>query len=222
MNEPHDQPPTTFLLRCGIVAGPLFFGAALLQGALRTDYDQVRHPISSLAIGSLGWIQVLNFIVVGALIVVFAVGSRRVLNPGRGALWGPILLAGWGIGLIGAGGFESDPVSGYPLGTPDLLPETTLRGSLHDAFSLFGFVCLAAACLVLTVRFARTERRWAVYSALTAVVFAAAMQSATLAFGQDPGLVDFGGLLQRVALLTGFAWTAAVAVHLLRVGTNQD
>ena len=35
------------LLVCGMVAGPLFFAIFLTAGAVRPDYDPLRHPVSS-------------------------------------------------------------------------------------------------------------------------------------------------------------------------------
>ena len=52
------------LLICGVIAGPLFVVAFLAQGAIRPDYNPLRHSISTLALGSdLGWVQSLNFII---------------------------------------------------------------------------------------------------------------------------------------------------------------
>ncbi|GAA1694559.1 DUF998 domain-containing protein [Glycomyces endophyticus] len=216
------RPSTRSLLLLGAAAGPLFLVAATVQSLLRADYDLLRHPISSLAIGGHGWVQVANFITTGLLIVALALGARRALAPGRGALWGPILLAAWGVGLIGAGAFESDPVSGYPPGTPDHLTDYTTAGALHDAFSMLGFAALMGAGLVLGARFARTERPWAVYSVLTVLAFGVLLALASLGFAQTEGLVEYGGLYQRASLLVGFTWTTALAVRLLRAAPEAD
>src|SRR5262249_44615545 len=81
------------LLLCGVVAGPLFVAAVLLQGALRPEYDPLRHSISTLALGSaFGWIQSLNFLVAGGLTLAFALGVRRVLRVEMRSIWGPALL----------------------------------------------------------------------------------------------------------------------------------
>ena len=56
---------TRRLLLLGAAAGPLFLVAATIQSLPRADYDLVRHPISSLAIGGHGWVQDTNFIVTG-------------------------------------------------------------------------------------------------------------------------------------------------------------
>ncbi|MCD0442558.1 DUF998 domain-containing protein [Glycomyces sp. A-F 0318] len=213
---------TRRLLLLGAAAGPLFLVASTVQSLLRADYDLVRHPISSLSIGGPGWVQDANFMVTGLLTVALALGARRVLAPGRGSLWGPVLLAAWGVGLIGAGAFESDPVSGFPPGTPEQITDYTAAGFLHDLFSMLGFACLMAAGLVLAVRFARTSWPWAVYTVLTVLGFGVLMGLASAAFGQSAAFVDYGGFYQRAALLVGFAWTTALALRLLRADTETS
>jgi hypothetical protein len=65
---------TRALLGCGVAAGPVFLGLATVDGATRPDYDPLRHPISSLALGPRGRRQVGNFALSGALAVAGAVG----------------------------------------------------------------------------------------------------------------------------------------------------
>lgn len=213
---------TRRLLLLGAAAGPLFLVAAAVQGLLRADYDPVRHPISSLAIGGHGWVQDANFMVTGLLTVTLALGVHRALEPGRGSRWSAIFLAAWGIGLIGAGAFESDPVSGYPPGTPELLTDYSTAGALHDLFSMLGFAALIAAGIIVGVRSARTERSWAAFSFLAVAAFAVLLTLASLGFAQTEGLAAYGGLYQRAALLGGFAWMTALAVHLLRLAPRDD
>ncbi|RVX42805.1 uncharacterized protein DUF998 [Nonomuraea polychroma] len=214
MAEPNDR-TTKRLLLCGAIAGPLFVVTFLVQGAVRAHYDTLRHPVSSLALGGHGWVQAANFVVAGLLTIAFAVGLRRAL---KNAFWGPALVGLWGLSLVGAGVFTTDPVSGYPPGTPDLLSQHSgLSAELHDLFSLPGFIAIAAACVVFAVRFARTrEAGWAVYSAVSGAAFVTAMVLATIAFAQNPALVAYGGLFQRIAVAVGWAWLALLAVRLVR------
>lgn len=122
----------------------------------------------------------------------------------------------WAIGLLGAGTFLTDPVSGYPPGTPDQLLRYTWQGALHDLFSLPGFAALAAACFVFGRDLARRgERGWAVYSAVTGLVFAVSFVLASAGFGQVESLVALAGLFQRVAVIAGFGWLTLLAAHLL-------
>ncbi|GAA2272477.1 DUF998 domain-containing protein [Glycomyces scopariae] len=213
---------TRGLLLSGAAAGPLFLTAATVQSLLRAGYDPVRHPISSLAIGGHGWVQVANFVLTGLLTVALALGVRRALAPARGSVWGPILLAAWGIGLIGAGVFESDPVGGYPPGTPEILTEYTTAGALHDVCSMLAFAALMAAGLVLGTRAERTDRPWAVYSILTVAAFGVLLVLASLGFGQHDSFAAHAGLYQRASLLVGFTWTTALAVRLLRRAPGAD
>jgi hypothetical protein len=61
------------------------------------------------------WVQTVNFLFAGLLSLVFAVGLWHV-GPFR---WGAVLIGVWAVGLLGTGVFRTDPVSGYPPGTPD-------------------------------------------------------------------------------------------------------
>lgn len=216
-NKQADDVKIKRLLICGAIAGPLFVITFLIEGATRADYNALRHPVSSLALGDFGWMQVANFIVAGLLMVVFSLGLWLALRPRRASIWGPLLVAVWGIGLLGAGIFLTDPVSGYPPGTPDLLLNPTAHGALHDQFSLIGFLALTVACFVFSYRFARQgERGWALYSAVTGILFPVGIVLASAGFSQDQGLVTFGGLLQRVTVTIGWTWLTLLAIHLLK------
>ncbi|MEU7869007.1 DUF998 domain-containing protein [Dactylosporangium sp. NPDC049140] len=206
------------LLRAGLLAGPLFTVTFLVEPVLHAGYDPLRHPVSSLALGPGGWVQTVNFVVAGLLCLVFAVGLRRALRPGPGAVAAPLLLAVWAVGLLGAGAFTTDPVSGYPAGTPPVPDPPTWPGRLHDlAFSLPGFVAFAGAMLVLAYAYARRRSPLrAAYSALSAVAFVTLFVLATAGFGQSPHLVDIAGLLQRLTIGVGWLWLTLVAAGAMR------
>ena len=113
---------TRSLLGYGVLAGPFYLVVGLAQALTREGYDISRHDLSLLANGPLGWIQIVNLVLSGLMTVAAGVGMRRalrVLGGGRGAVWGPRLVAGYGLGLVGAGIFVADPMYGFPLGTPD-------------------------------------------------------------------------------------------------------
>jgi hypothetical membrane protein len=209
---------TKALLTCGVIGGPLFIVTFLVEGATRADYDPLRHPVSSLALGDYGWVQVANFIVVGLLTLAFAAGLWLTLPPGKGSTLGPLLVGIWAVGLLGAGVFATDPVSGYPPGSPDRLSGYSWHGALHDIFSLAAFVALAAACFVFGRRFAtRGERGWAIYSSISGLVFLVGFVLSSAGFGQAAALVDLAGLFQRLTVAVGLGWITLLAVHSLRV-----
>jgi hypothetical protein len=198
------------LFVCGVIAGPLFVLVFLIEGAMTPDYDPLRHPVSSLALGRFGWTQTLNFIVVGLLTLAFAVGLVRL----RGARQkvGGTLVGIWGVGLIGAGAFLTDPVSGYPPGTPPTPVEATTSGTLHDLFSVAAFFALGAACFVLA---GGKGWRWAIYSVLSGATFLGAFFVAGIGFGQTEPFVEVAGLWQRVCVLIGWTWLTMLALRLL-------
>jgi Protein of unknown function (DUF998) len=112
LRRPSVDRSTSVLLACGLLAGPVFVGVAVGQVLLRDGFDLTRHPLSLLSLGELGWIQVTNFVVTGLLSIAFAVGIRRVLHPGRGGTWGPLLVGAFGVGLVLGGIFITDPSLG--------------------------------------------------------------------------------------------------------------
>ena len=136
------------LLRGGLVAGPLFIGSILIQGKTLHDYSSLRHPVSSLSLGPRGWMQIANFAVTGGLSLGFVVGLSHTLCTQIRTRVGPVLLGGAAIGILGAAAFPTDPVSGYPPGTPDVPARPTALGKVHDLLSV----------LVVSVRTRRSVR----------------------------------------------------------------
>lgn len=159
------------LVLAGMLAGPLYLVTGYAQALTRDGFDVRRHALSLLSNGDLGWIQTANFVVSGLLVIAGAAGIRRAIRGRRGGTWGPILLAIYGVGLLGAGAFAADPGAGFPPGTP--VPEAMTRtGVLHFAFGGLGFYALIAATFVFARRFGAGERRWwAVCSVATGVLF---------------------------------------------------
>jgi hypothetical membrane protein len=204
------------LLACGAVGPPLFVLSFLVQGAVRPDYSPLRHPISSLSLGPGGWAQAATFVLTGGLVLAFAAGLHVVLRRAGRGFWLPVLVGLVGVGLVGAGVFATEPIGGYPPGTP-VAPAGTPTGTLHDLFSLPVFTALPAACLVAARGFASAGRRGlAVWSGGTAIVFLAGFVAAGAGFAQQPALAPVGGLLQRVTITLGFAWLTAMALLQLR------
>jgi hypothetical protein len=199
---------TRTLLTCGVVAGPVYVVVALLQVLFRNGFDLSRHPLSLLSLGDWGWIQITNFVVGGLLAIGFAIGLRRVLRPGRGATWAPLLVAGYGLGLIAGGVFVADPALGFPPGTPDRIPDHfSWHGLLHAFAPPLASLSLIAACFLLVRRFVGIgQRGWATYSALTGV--------ACLALATWPNQ-QTASIRLAVAILISWTWVSALAISLL-------
>jgi lysylphosphatidylglycerol synthetase-like protein (DUF2156 family) len=203
------QKVTRALLACGAVAGPLFIVVVLAQDLTRAGFDPGGHPLSLLSQGDLGWIQITNFVVTGLLTLAFAAGLSRLPPPEHLGRTVPMLIAGYGLGLVTVGVFVTDPASGYPPGAPEP-EETTLPGAVHNGGAMVVFACLIAACWVVARGFAaRGARAWALASAvmgLTVLVL--------LVLGAANA--DQQSLLSRAAAFLGWGWVSVSAARQLR------
>jgi hypothetical membrane protein len=199
---------TRTMVACGLVAGPLFVATAIGQMLTRDGFDLRRHPISLLSVGEHGWIQVTNFILAGALSIIFSIGVARVLTDGPGSRWGPRFFALFGVGLVIGGIFRADAALGFPAGAPEGYPEhITTHGMIHAFAPPLSFVSLIAACLVIARRFAAEGLRSA--AVLTRIVAAVCL---VLSVPVGPGF----SIRLFVAVAMAFAWVAAYAIYLRR------
>ena len=199
------------LLACGIVAGPLYVILGLLQIAIRPGFDVRRHALSLLSNGALGWIQNVNFLITGALVVTGAAGLARTLGAGPGKKWAPRMLGLYGLGLIGAAIFSADPALGFPPGTPASNTPISWHGMMHVIVGTTGFVGFIAACLIFARRFASEGRReWSIFSAATGVLFLAAF------IGIASGSSGPVSLYFALAVALGFTWLSLSLMEVRR------
>jgi hypothetical protein len=204
---------TRLLLACGAIGPLLNMVVLLVLGATRPGYNAWQIPDSSLELGMGGWIQITNYLVTGVLLLAFAIGLRRVLRPGRGSTWGPILLGLFGLTFIGIGIFVTDPVLGYPSGASSII---TVPGTIHNLFGQLQFISLTVACFVLARRDAAdTARRgWAWYSLATGLLVVTSDIVFVLTFkvlGEGPI-----GLIARIGIIVSGCWVALLAIRLMR------
>jgi hypothetical protein len=187
--------PTRTLLLAGAAAGPLFLLASGVGMLTRSGFDLRVLPISALSLGSWGWTQIATFIVSGLLGLAGAVGVRRV---SRG-LWGPLLIGGYGLGLLIAGIFVTDPALGFPAGAPAGRPTTiTWHALVHSGAAMLAMGAVIMACLVYARSYFRLDQRTqAVVSVLASISIVV-----TLAL---PDLDSFG-LRLAIACLISSAW----------------
>ena len=192
--------PVRPLLLAGAAAGPLFVAAVLAQAYVRPGFDPARHPLSSLALGDLGWLQIANFLIYCGLTLTGAVGLQRALGRSRGATWGPRLIALSGVGFIVAGIFPADPINGFPAGTDDVV---TWHGAVHSAAgaALAGIAGLVAYGVFARRFAADREWRWVVWTTVTPILVLAS--SATAA-----ATTDFRPMLMGQAI--GAAWITSL------------
>jgi hypothetical protein len=183
----------------------LYVTVVLVQAYTRDGFDPARHPLSSLALGDLGWLQIADFVVCGALTLVGAAGVRRALAPGRGSTWGPRLVGLSGAALLVAGVFPADPVNGYPVGAPDTV---TWHGIVHSMAPAVAGIAGLIAYAVFARRFhADREHGWLAWT-IAAPVAVLATNAVAVA------MADFRVTL--IGQMIGAAWATSFYLKLRR------
>jgi hypothetical membrane protein len=193
----------TFLL-AGAISPILFYAVFLVDGATRPGYDAWRNFVSTLALGERGWLQTANFLVVGALITVGAIGLWRA-GASRALIAGIALI---GLGLVGAGAFPTDPDPNplYPPGATVPAQPSDSAG-LHVLASFIVFVLLGVVPLASGLR-GRLRDGWSRYSAVSGLL-SLVLFVWLISLANQTGPV-LAGLEQRVMILVGFAWLVAL------------
>ncbi|MDI2125472.1 DUF998 domain-containing protein [Yinghuangia seranimata] len=200
---------TRRLLTAGALAAPVWAVVSLTQALTRNAFDLTRHPLSALANGSLGWIQITNFLVSGTLFIAGSVGLRRALLGTPGATWVPRLVMTAGIGMMAAGIFRMDPMDGFPAGTPSGTPDTqSWHSNLHMVSGMLSFTALAAACFVLARHHSRAGRPRTAIASRTAA--AALIAGNAWALSGAPA----GALTMAVGVTTAMTWISTTAFRL--------
>jgi hypothetical protein len=195
-----------------MVAGPLYIILGILQILIRPGFDPTQHDLSLMSNGSLGWIQIANFIVTGLLTILGAVGMKKTLNSGKGKTWGPLLLGLYGLGLIGAGIFIADPMNGFPLGMASAQPIISSHGILHLVSGAIGFIGLIASCIIFSRRFASLhETVWSRFSLITGIIYLFAFIG--IASGSQPGspIIRVVTIAFTIAVILGWTWISLLS-----------
>jgi hypothetical membrane protein len=191
-----------WLVAGGVAAAVQMIAFVTVAGLARPGYDPNRNWISQLSLGPGGWLNDVNLAMCGVWLVLCAAGLRG-LRAAR-------LILACGVCLVGIALLRTDPGIGYP---PEVAPARTFIGTAHQLVSvLLAFSGIAAAALL--GRAIRRERTGLAVAAVMTVTFVAGSVLVLLdAGGVLPGAPS--GLLERVALFTGFAWIGVVSAVLM-------
>lgn len=192
---------TRLLLGLGAAAGPVYLLVGLGQILIRPGFDVTRHPLSMMANGDLGWIQVANFLVTAILVMAGAVGLTQA-ERGRGLRGSAVLIFIYGLSLVGAGLFKADPGAGFPPGAPEVVTEISFAGLMHFATGGVGFLALIAGAITrAVVYFRRHEGGRAWFALVTGVFFFAAFVGIASGAGNPVTVLGF-----YAAVILAFAW----------------
>jgi len=194
------------LLSCGVASGPIFLLIFVIQILIHPEFHLTHSEPSLLSIGSFGWIQIANFVIGGLLVIAGGLGMRGVLRLSKGRSWGPLLLEVFGVGQVGVGVFVADPVGSAT--------NMTFHGTLHLIFGGVSFGGLMAACFVFVRTFTSLgQKPWAIFSAMTGLLFLAAFFSAANASQGATGIQFFLNLIFVLA----WAWISLISRQLLGI-----
>jgi hypothetical membrane protein len=199
------------------IAGPVLFtlGFVAQEQLRRGEYDPVSEVVSALEAGTHGWIQQVNFVVLGVLTMIFAVGLHRGLAPSRAGIVGPVALfiSGAANGLAAIFPLREDAA-----GTTYDPGGHQVAGTLFFASSFIALIALSRRCAA--------DPRWRniagwVLAAGVLVALSLPLMGA-LVIPDDAPLHDWAGLAQRLIVL-GLLFPAriALAIRLLRVSHQR-
>jgi hypothetical membrane protein len=192
---------------CGIVAPVLFTMMVAVESLLRPGYSQVSNYVSDLGTGPHAIVQNANFIVFGLLTLGFAMGLHGALPAARGraSKAGVALVVVFGMGVLLAGVF----------------PEDYLSGAEHQSVSSVAFIASVAAQLLIWRGLRGGERTvWGGYRAYS-LVSGLLTLVLLLGFGYYAGGPDQGAA-QRVFLAVPWVWVTVTGLKLYSLTKRSD
>ncbi len=198
------------------IAGPVTFAVvALVQSLLRPEHSLVADPISALAAGPSGWVQDVNFLVLGSLMIAYAIGLHLGVRPTRWGVVGLAFLVLSGIGLVWAGVFPATDATG-------VYQDDRV---LHIVAFPMTFLGAGIGLIVMSRRMAG-DPRWrsvATYALVTGIaVLLLLLMGGGLVRPPGAPLHPWWGLFQWVLLAVWFPCTIVLALRLLRIASAAD
>ena len=135
----------------GMVGSVLFVSVFTVYGWLCPGYSPTRMFVSELSLGTYGWVQMLNFVLTGALLLVFGRGLAAHFSTGAASRAGPVLVQCMGVSLMVSGLFATDPSA--------MFDQVSAHGVVHGIFGAIFFTLAPVSCFVFYRRF-RSDRTW--------------------------------------------------------------
>jgi hypothetical membrane protein len=215
-----------WLLWLGVIAPLLFAAVFTTDGAVTHGYSAYNEAISYLDLGSYGWVQRVNFILFGLLLMLFSLAYIKYMSPLLQGSWlyaAATLLVVSDLGWIMAGIFVPNPY---------LAPQNSEHALLHQVASIIVFLPFAFAILVQGARLLTTSgwrrRVYGAYCVLLGLI-QAFFPIATTVYFFNPGIVGNvnspgSGLFNRLALVIGpLSWYVILAgILLVRTRTRTS
>lgn len=206
--------PTGRRIRLGAAAGmaaPVLFVAVFtLEGWIRPGYQVQSMFVSELSLGPRGWIQIVSFLLTGALLFTFGRCLARSMRDGTASRAGPLLIQIIGLSLLASGPFRTDPSA--------MFDQTTTHGIVHALLGAVVFSLAPVSCFVFYRRF-RTDPAWrpsAGWTLATGIVLTLGVIVLKISQSPQNELFAFKGIVQRVILITYMTWLFALSLRVYR------
>jgi hypothetical protein len=199
----------------GMIGPALFVTVFLLEGWIRPGYNPLAEYVSALSLGGRGWIQIINFVIFGALIFGFTRAVVAEFPNGKASRWGLILLT-----IIAIGYFFSGPFVMDPTGTP--LAEATFHGTLHGILGAIVFLLMPITIFVFWRRF-HSDPKWQFLQGWTLIlgIICAAVDVYFSIISKIPILLTLQspwiGLIQRGVIVPFMIWVFVFASGMTKV-----
>ena len=204
----------------GMFGSALFVAVFLVEGRIRPGYSPLAEYVSALSLGGRGWVQIINFVIFGALLFWFTRSVAAEFPNGKASRWGPILLTIIAIGYFFSGPFVMDATS-----TP--LAEVTFHGTLHGILGAIVFVLMPITIFVFWRRF-HSDPKWQFLQGWTLVLgiicatvdiyFSIVSKIPILLTSQSPWI----GLIQRGVIVSFMIWVFVFALGMTKVILKTD
>ena len=198
----------------GMLAPVLFVAVFTIEGFRRPGYNPMTMFVSALSLGGRGWIQMVNFLVFGALLFVFTRGLKMQIQDAKGSKAGMVLLT-----IIAICYFISGPFVMDPAGTPQNL--ASLQGTVHGLAGAIVFLLMPASCFVYLRRF-HSDPKWRPmywWTLVLGIISAVGMIMLTVAT-KFPSIQnefsDWLGLIQRIGIVPFMLWVFLFAYEYYR------
>ena len=198
----------------GIISPILFVGIFTIEGALRSGYSPLKMYISALSLGNRGWIQIMNFMFFGILLLIFTFRISTEFPTGKASRGGLALMRILALLFIISGPFVMDP-----MGTPSL--QMSLHGTIHGLAGGIVFLLFPIICIIYLRRF-QEDNNWRSFKWVTLLfgiieIIAVLFFTIVSKIPEEPNIFsDWLGLIQRLALIPFMVWVLFFGIELLK------
>ena len=191
---------------CGIISPFIFAILIIIAGLLRPEYSHLVNFVSELgAVGAPNAIiQRINFMLVGILIMVFAVGLHKGIAKGKGSIIGPLLVGIFGLSAVLSGIFSTDPIQ-----------PGSFSDNIHMLSSAIGSTAAIIGFFVISDRLTK-DSSWKNYQYFSIIIAIAAILVSVIG-NAVLGELGYPGLSQRLYMTVLFLWIEVMAIHLFQI-----